>query len=60
MITVEDVLLLHNESIAAFGGSYGLRDVGLLESAVARPFQTFGGEDLYASIFEKLLHWAKA
>lgn len=35
------------------GGSHGLRDLGLLESAVARPQSSFGGEDLYPDIFLK-------
>ena len=45
MILLEDVLLLHDFSIIDFGGSLGIRNIGLLESAIARPFQTFGGED---------------
>lgn len=53
MIVIEDVVALHRKSIIDFGGSHGIREVGLLESAIARPFQTFGGEDLYATIFEK-------
>lgn len=36
-----------------FGGSNGVRDLSGLESAIARPFQTFGGTDLYQTIFEK-------
>ena len=35
------------------GGAKGIRDHGLLESAIARPYQTFGGEDLYPSAFHK-------
>ncbi len=35
------------------GGSHGLRDLGLLESAVARPQSSFEGEDLYPNIFLK-------
>ena len=46
MILVEDALKLHDKSIDDFGGAKGIRDTGLLESALARPFQTFGGEDL--------------
>jgi death on curing protein len=46
-------LILHDRSVTAFGGSHGLRDAGLLESAVARPFQIFGGADLYPSVFSK-------
>ncbi len=53
MIEIQDVLNLHKKSIGDFGGSKGIRDVGLLESAIARPFQTFGGEDLYPSAYEK-------
>lgn len=52
-LTVKDVLLLHNLAIDASGGSHGLRDLGLLESAVARPKASFGGEDLYPTIFLK-------
>src|SRR6185312_11978530 len=53
MILLEDILNLHKYSIQKYGGSEGLRDSGLLESAIARPFQTFDGEDLYPSVFEK-------
>lgn len=52
-LTVKDVLLLHEMAIDEFGGSHGLRDYGLLESAVARPQSTFGGQDLYPDIFMK-------
>lgn len=54
MILIDDILNLHKISIEKYGGSDGIRDFGLLESAIARPFQTFGGEDLYPSLFEKL------
>lgn len=53
MILIEDVLKLHELSIQMYGGSYGIRDRGLLESAIARPFQSFGGEDLYPNPVEK-------
>lgn len=53
MILFEDVLKLHDASIEDFGGAKGIRDIGLLESALARPFQTFGGEELYPTPFEK-------
>ncbi len=53
MILLKDVLLLHEFSIKDFGGASGIRDIGLLESAIARPFQTFGGKDLYPSPFDK-------
>jgi death on curing protein len=43
---------VHAEAIARFGGSAGLRDEALLESAVAAPQATFGGESVYGSIEE--------
>ena len=52
-LTIADVLLLHSLSIDEFGGSHGLRDLGLLESAVMRPQGTFDGADIYKTIFEK-------
>ena len=42
-LTVEIVLEIHAEAIAQFGGSEGLRDHALLESAVAAPQASFGG-----------------
>ena len=53
MITKETILKLHDLSIKKYGGSQGVRDEGLMESAIARPYQTFGGEDLYPSLYEK-------
>jgi death on curing protein len=53
MISKETILRLHELSIIQYGGSQGLRDEGLMESALARPYQTFGGNDLYHSAYEK-------
>lgn len=53
MISKESVLKMHELSILKYGGSDGVRDDGLLESAIARPYQTFGGEDLYPTTYEK-------
>ncbi len=50
-LTVEDVLGIHAEQIATYGGESGLRDLGLLESAVAQPQATFGGEYLHHGLF---------
>ncbi len=52
-LTLEQIFLIHDEQIELFGGSHGIRDLALLESAVMRPQATFGGNDLYNSIFEK-------
>lgn len=47
------VLHFHQELINRFGGVQGIRDEGLLDSALNAPFQTFAGADLYPSILEK-------
>lgn len=51
-LTVEEVVELHRQSIALYGGELGIRDEGLLESAVMSPQQTFGGDYLYPSLVE--------
>lgn len=48
-LSVEQVLAAHDRVIAEFGGAAELRDRGLLESAVAMPAATFGGELLHDS-----------
>lgn len=52
-LSFAEVVELHRRVIEASGGSYGLRDLGALESAVAQPRMSFGGEDLYPSMAEK-------
>ena len=51
-LTVEIVLEIHTEAIAKFGGSDGVRDLALLESAVAAPQATFGGKSPYSDFAE--------
>ena len=53
MLTRKLIDELHELSLIHYGGGKGVRDEGMLESAMARPFQTFGGEDLYPTVFEK-------
>jgi death-on-curing protein len=53
MIQIEEVLALHEILIERFGGSSGIRDRQLLESALSRPFQTFDGIDLYPTVYGK-------
>lgn len=48
--SVEEVLYLHDRIIQRSGGSHGVRDVGLLKSALARPLASFGGKDLYPTV----------
>lgn len=43
-IPIEIVILIHDDQIKEHGGSYGIRDQGLLESALAQPEVTFGGQ----------------
>lgn len=50
-LDVEDVLLIHEEQLPIYGGSAGLRDRGLLESAVAVPHATAGGEFAHEDLF---------
>ena len=51
-LTVEMVLGIHDQAIRRFGGSHGIRDTALLESAVAAPQATFAGESLYEDLVE--------
>lgn len=51
-LNVEIVTEIHAAAILRFGGSPGIRDVALLESAVAAPQATFGGESLYEDLVE--------
>lgn len=43
-LTKEQILMLHSDLIKKTGGSDGIRDIGLLESALETPFQSYGGE----------------
>lgn len=52
-LTPQQVLFIHARLIAETGGEHGLRDIGLLESAVARSMATFDGQDLYPTMFAK-------
>jgi death-on-curing protein len=53
MISIEVVEQLHRILIDKFGGSHSIRDNAALASALARPFQTFDGKELYPSVLEK-------
>jgi death on curing protein len=49
---VDDVLTLHANQVNLYGGQQGVRDLGLLESALAQPQATFGGQLLHKDVFE--------
>lgn len=62
MISIKEVEEIHKKLIERFGGSHGIRELSALDSALARPFQTFDGEELYptpvskaASLIESIL-----
>jgi len=52
-LTLAEVLELHRLAIERSGGSAGVRDQGLLESAIAQPEMTFGGQELYPTLADK-------
>ena len=52
-LTKKQVLILHAQLIESTGGSDGIRDEGLLDSALESPFQSFVGEELFPSIQAK-------
>lgn len=52
-LTPQQVLAIHIRVTKRTGGSQGIRDLGLLESAVYRPQTSFGGKDLYIGVFNK-------
>jgi death on curing protein len=49
-LTLDEVQEIHEQQIELYGGSHGVRDLGALESAVATPQATFGGEYLHPTI----------
>lgn len=62
MIGLNEVEKIHDILIERFGGAKGIRDKGLLDSAINRPYQTFDGQELYpgavdkaAAIFESII-----
>ena len=57
-LTLEDVLHIHGEQLRCYGGSDGIRDQGLLESALAAPEASFGGNYLHRDLFEMAAAYA--
>lgn len=53
VLQVSDVLKLHHRLVVRSGTLPGLRDAGLLASALAQPRMTFGGTDLYPTLPDK-------
>lgn len=53
VLSKEQILFLHSQLISETGGIDGIRDEGLLDSALSAPFQSFGGIDAFPSIQQK-------
>jgi death-on-curing protein len=49
---LEEILEIHQDQVRRFGGSSGIRDLGLLQSAIAMPMAQFGGQYLHRDLFE--------
>jgi len=52
-LSPEQILFIHSRLIDTTGGAHGVRDIGLLQSAAARPRATYGRKDLYPDVFQK-------
>lgn len=57
-LTLDEVLELHEDEIAHYGGDPGIRDPGLIEAAVAMPQQSFDGQFLHETLFEMAAAYA--
>lgn len=51
-LTIDQVCLFHDDAIMMYGGSVGIRDLGLLESALAQPQMVLFGEPLCKDVYE--------
>jgi death on curing protein len=51
-LTLDEVIAIHRDQIARYGGSEGVRDWGLLQSAIAMPAAGFGGRFLHTDLYE--------
>ena len=57
-LTKQDLITLHSDVTGATGGLDGVRDDGLLQSALTSPLQTYGGVDLFPSVIDKAVRLA--
>jgi len=51
-LRLNEVIEIHTDQIARYGGSGGIRDIDLLKSAIAMPAATFGGKYLHSDLYE--------
>jgi death on curing protein len=59
-LKLDDIIFFHSKIVKSTGGSDGIRDLSLIESAINRAFQTFDGKDLYESDLKKIVVTAYA
>lgn len=57
-LSLEDVLVLHEMQIERYGGATGIRDQGLLESAIGQPQASFGGKFVHHGLYEMAAAYA--
>lgn len=57
-LTLAEVIGIHNDQIERYGGAPGLRDIGLLSSALAMPYASFSGELMHADLFDMAAAYA--
>ena len=57
-LTMSEVLLILQDQIRRYGGTYGVRDIGLLSSAIAMPAASFEGKYLHKDLFEQAAAYA--
>ena len=53
-LTLKQILILQQRVIERSGGATGIRDKNILESAVAQPYMSYDGRDLYPTLIEKV------
>jgi death-on-curing protein len=51
-LRLHEIIEIHTDQIVRYGGSHGIRDMGLLQAAVAMPMSSFGGQFLHSDLFE--------
>jgi len=60
LISLEELVWMHTVAVEEFGGTTGVRDRGLLESALTRPLASFGGRNLYDTPFKRAASLAES
>lgn len=53
ILSREQILLMHQHLIERYGGTHGVRDEALLDSALNAPFQSFGGYEFFPTVIDK-------